>query len=280
MIRRLASLLVSIATVVALALVGAPNSSALQSQTTAAGHGLARHAASAAPLSTPTFGVPTISGIAGNGFEQDLRLDPTNPYRLYTSAPASLSSTHGWIWKSLDAGKTFKWVPAGAPLTGKLPTCAGGGDTELAVDVAGRLYMNDLTLANFSTSRSDDQGKTFLASCTGVQDTGVDRRMVRGRRRPPERRQHLSGERRPHRRPGLLGRIGNNVLVMQRSPIPGGEASAGVEFNPPYKITGPTGPGGSCTGDHGEQRGQPGLPQDLRHPRQRRLRRHSASGVA
>src|SRR5438552_118263 len=62
-----------------------------------------------------------------------------------------------------------------SPLAGKLPTCVGGGDSELAVDSVGRLYLNDLTLANFSTSRSDDQGKTFTDSCSGVADTVVDR---------------------------------------------------------------------------------------------------------
>jgi hypothetical protein len=40
----------------------------------------------------PTFGQPTISGIQGVGFEQDLRLDPTNPNRCYTSVPGALSS--------------------------------------------------------------------------------------------------------------------------------------------------------------------------------------------
>jgi hypothetical protein len=58
-------------------------------------------------------------------------------------------------------------------------TCIGGGDTELAVDSAGHLYFNDLWLGNFSTARSDDQGKTFTQaappSCTAVPDAGVDR---------------------------------------------------------------------------------------------------------
>src|ERR1700694_4990588 len=64
--------------------------------------------------SPPTFGQPTISGIQGVGFEQDLRLDPTNPNRVYTSVPGSLSSDTSWIWHSEDGGKTFKWVIAGA----------------------------------------------------------------------------------------------------------------------------------------------------------------------
>ena len=116
-----------------------------------------------------------MAGIDGSGFEIDVRVDPSNGNRIYMSAPGALSSDTSWIWRSLDAGKTFKWVPNGAPLTGKVTTCHGGGDTELGVDSAGHLYFNDLTLANFSTSRSDDQGATFTCSNTGVPDTAVDR---------------------------------------------------------------------------------------------------------
>src|SRR5258708_34990053 len=94
----------------------------------------------------PTFGQPTISGIQGVGFEQDLRLDPTNANRVYTSVPGSLSSDTSWIWHSEDGGKTFKWVTASLPKTGKTNPCAGGGDTELAADTGGNLFFNDLTL--------------------------------------------------------------------------------------------------------------------------------------
>jgi hypothetical protein len=66
----------------------------------------------------PTFGHPIISGIGGVGFEQGLRIDPSNPNRLYTSVPGSLSSDTSWIWHSLDGGKTFKWVvDAERPMT-------------------------------------------------------------------------------------------------------------------------------------------------------------------
>src|SRR3984893_6195568 len=99
---------------------------------------------------TPTFGQPTISGIQGVGFEEDIRLDPTNPNRVYMSVPGSLSSDTAWIWHSEDGGKTFKWVIAATAKEGKPdPVCAGGGDTELGVDAAGNLYFNDLTLVNF-----------------------------------------------------------------------------------------------------------------------------------
>src|SRR5207247_10356537 len=70
-----------------------------------------------APL---TFGHPIISGIGGVGFEQGLRVDPSNANRLYTSVPGSLSSDTSWIWHSLDGGKTFQWVIGATPLEGKV----------------------------------------------------------------------------------------------------------------------------------------------------------------
>ena len=98
----------------------------------------------AATSSTPTFGHPIISGIAGVGFEQGLRVDPSNANRLYTSAPGSLSSDTSWIWHSLDGGKTFKWVVGAAALEGKVTTCHGGGDSETAVDRLVRLGDSSL----------------------------------------------------------------------------------------------------------------------------------------
>src|SRR3989442_4537223 len=40
----------------------------------------------------PTLGEPTISGIHGVGFDQDIPLDPTKPNRVYTSVPCSRSA--------------------------------------------------------------------------------------------------------------------------------------------------------------------------------------------
>src|ERR1700737_261129 len=130
-------------------------------------------AAAAPPL--PTFGNPTVSGIQGFGFEQDLRLDTQG--RVFTSVPGSLGSNLSYAWRSLDGGQTFKWLPAASQPLGKLPMCNGGGDTELATDSAGRLYINDLALANYATARSGDQGRTLTDSptCTSVLTTPDDR---------------------------------------------------------------------------------------------------------
>src|SRR5919201_4753685 len=205
--------------------------------------------AKAAGSGPPTFGQPTISGIQGVGFEHELRLDPTNPSRLYPSVPGSLSSDTSWIWHSTDGGRTFKWVVAGTAKEGKPNPCAGGGDTELAVDTAGNLYFNDLTLANFSTARSPDRGATFVCSNTGVPDTALVRQWYAVDGNPTTGTGLGNGA--GHNIYLVNDEIGpgavscpvsgfvNNVLAMYRSPIPGGTVLAGIQFGPAYKVTRP-----------------------------------------
>jgi hypothetical protein len=201
----------------------------------------------------PTFGQPTISGIQGVGFEEDIRLDPTHPNRVYLSVPGSLSSGTSWIWHSEDGGKTFKWVTAAAAKEGKPnPSCAGGGDTELAVDSGGHLYFNDLTVLNFSGSRSDDNGRTFNCSNTAVIDAGVDRQWYAVDGDPTTSIDLLGMNNGAGHNLYLVNdEIGtgavtcpvsgavNNVVVMYRSPIPAGGATAGLLFLPAKKVSAP-----------------------------------------
>jgi hypothetical protein len=188
----------------------------------------------------PTFGHPVMSGVAGEGFEQNLRIDPSNPNRLYTSVPGALSSDTSWIWRSLDAGKTFKWIPSSAPLTGKANACAGGGDTELGVDQNGHLYFADLTLANFSTARSDDQGATFTCSNSGVPDTVVDRQWYAFDGDPTNGGSiYLANDEIGPGMPNCPGAtIVGNVLVQYRSPAGGASATAGIQFGPRNAVSG------------------------------------------
>src|SRR5947208_17082145 len=62
---------------------------------------------------TPTFGHPIISGIGGVGFEQGLRVDPSNANRLHTIAPVSLSSDSSWYLQSLIGDYTINAVVGG-----------------------------------------------------------------------------------------------------------------------------------------------------------------------
>ena len=150
----------------------------------------------AGAAATNTFGQPTIAGIGGWGFEADLRLDPSNANRLYMSSPDSANADGSFIWRSLDGGKTFKWVPGAAPLGGKVTTCHGGGDTELAVDPAGPPLLQRPDARQL-------QRRTFgrLRPNVHVQQhrrPRHDRRssVVRARRRPDGRRLALPHQRR------------------------------------------------------------------------------------
>jgi uncharacterized repeat protein (TIGR01451 family) len=202
--------------------------------------------AQAVTSNLPTFGQPTISGIQGMGFEQNLRLDPTNPNRVYTSAPGSASSDTSWIWHSEDGGKTFKWVPAGVPTQGKVISCPGGGDTELAVDNVGHLYFIDLYLLNFSTARSDNGGTTFKGLAPGtdcnpssIPDAVVDRQWYATDGDPTNGGNIYLASNQVGRDQPVCGTSnqGNNVLTVYRSPLPLGGSSAGVQFAPGYTVT-------------------------------------------
>jgi hypothetical protein len=202
-----------------------------------------RVTARASAAASAAFGQPTIAGIGGWGFEVDLRLDPSNASRIYMSAPDSASSDSSFIWRSLDGGRTFKWVPGAAPLGGKVTTCHGGGDTELGVDSKGRLYFNDLTLANFSVARSDDQGRTFTCSNTGVPDTIVDRQWYAIDGDPTAGGSvYLTNDEVGNGAVQCGNTTQNNTLVMYRSPAAGAGATAGLAFGPPNHITLP----GTC----------------------------------
>ncbi len=193
---------------------------------------------SASPL-TPTFGHPIISGVGGYGFEEGIRLDPTDPNTVYTSAPDSLSSDTSWIWHSRDGGKTFKWITSAIPFQGKATACAGGGDSELAVDSAGHLYFADLSLVNFGVGRSDDKGATFPCSNSGVPDAVVDRQWYATDGDPTNGGSIylVNDEIGPGGAQCPNSMAPNNVLVMYRSPANGVGSTAGLLFGPANKIT-------------------------------------------
>ena len=178
------------------------------------------------------------------------------------SSPDSANSDESFIWRSLDGGKTFKWVPGAAPLGGKVTTCHGGGDTELAVDPAGRLYFNDLTLANFSVARSDDLGRTFTCSNTGVPDTVVDRQWYALDGDPTAGGSlYLTNDEVGNGDVQCGSTTLNNTLVMYRSPAARRRRDGGARVRPAESHHAA---GDVRRGDHGQRRGQPGRDEDRR----------------
>src|SRR5262249_56107612 len=91
--------------------------------------------------SVRTFGRPTIIGVqAGGNSEPGLAIDTRG--RLYVTSPDWPFSA---LWRSLDGGASFKWVPAADADTGRLATCRlpTGGDSEVATDSADHVYFSD-----------------------------------------------------------------------------------------------------------------------------------------
>ncbi|HEX8098915.1 MAG TPA: sialidase family protein, partial [Actinomycetota bacterium] len=191
--------------------------------------------ASVTPNGNLTFAHPTMAGINGDGFEMDLRADPTTPSTMYAGVPGASSANVSWLWKTTDTGQTWKWVQASQPLTGKIqgttPPCIGGGDTEIAVDKSHRIYFNDLSGAGgvpleFSTGRSDDGGNSFICSSTGVPDIGVDRQWYALIGEPAlndgtqvdQNTLYLTNDTLGNGAPDC--ETAGNVLIMYRSPVP------------------------------------------------------------
>ena len=105
-----------------------------------------------------------------SGFEPNISIDGAD--RWYSAVPNGSSTTHSFIWNSLDHGKSFQMVP-GQIGVGKPATCPqGGGDTEFALDKKGDIFFSDLqNLTNLSNSVSTDHGATWQTSCASVPNT-------------------------------------------------------------------------------------------------------------
>jgi len=191
----------------------------------------------------PSFGRPTIVGIqAGGNSEPGLRIDTHG--RIYVTAPFWPYSA---LWRSLDGGATFKWIPAADAGTGRLPTCQRqtGGDAEIATDAAGRLYFSDPLSADASpyntAARSDDQGRTFRSTCNAVDNDSTDRPWFAVDGDP------LAGGA-IYLAVAIIGddhACASDSLAVARSPVPGREADAGIVFAPLKVATGPCAMGGA-----------------------------------
>jgi hypothetical protein len=131
--------------------------------------------AGASSTTVPGFGREVIVDHQRVTGEPSISIDSQD--RIYVSGPFGFSTTASFLWRSTDHGKTFHLVPGNLPPFGKPNvTCAGGGDSTLAVDAKNRLYFGDLQgLTDVSNSVSADQGATWLSTCNAANAVGVDR---------------------------------------------------------------------------------------------------------
>ena len=141
-----------------------------------AGVVLPGHTSNAGASPTPLrFSHEVVTDEQRDGFEPDIQVAPGDA--LYTSVPNGSSTSISWLWTSTDHGNSFHLVPGNLAATGRLDNCPqGGGDTEALVDPKGNLFFSDLqNLTNLTNSVSTDGGKTFLSTCSGADNTPVDR---------------------------------------------------------------------------------------------------------
>jgi len=191
--------------------------------------------------SVPTFGRPTIIGVqAGGNSEPGLAIDTRG--RLYVTSPVWPFSA---LWRSLDGGASFKWVPAADADTGRLATCRlpTGGDSEVATDSADHVYFSDRLAAEASpyntSARSDNEGSMFRSSCNAVSNHSTDRPWYAVDGDPLAGGSIylavaiIGGDRR------CTAGEPEDELALARSPIRGKRAEAGISFGPLTVATGP-----------------------------------------
>ena len=112
--------------------------------------------------------------------EPSLRVDSKN--NIYSCGPAGSSHNADYIQKSEDFGDTFRIL--GTPPEGRVSS-GGGGDCELSVGTAPNIngeytlsYVGLEALANFSTGRSLDAGRSFAGTSTSESPVAVDRQWM------------------------------------------------------------------------------------------------------
>lgn len=114
-----------------------------------------------------------LKGYAGG--EPSLALDPSHPRNVYVVAPQAIPSAANnalWstglfsgptpaakgvgFWASHDGGRTF-------PIKQNIGSGIGGGDSDVAVDSDGTVFVADLEAAGAAICTSTDHGKSFTS---------------------------------------------------------------------------------------------------------------------
>jgi len=118
-----------------------------------------------------SFGTPTLTDPFRLGTEPNLAIDP-NGKLVYTSPIFGSSTTQSFLERSTDGGATFQTL--GTPGVGKLDSCGGGGDSDVATDdYSGDVYMIDLATEPEIPARvSHNGGLSFTSDCEVNQETG------------------------------------------------------------------------------------------------------------
>ena len=141
----------------------------------------ARTTAAAQRSTSPgiTFGAPVIVDTVHTYGEPDVKIDPSDPGRVYASGPWG-TGTQRSIWDfSTDGGTTFHPIHD-TPLTSatgsdSMHTGPGGGDTEISIDHDGNAYYADLAaLASLKVAKWDPTTRTLTTGFFGNSNQGAN----------------------------------------------------------------------------------------------------------
>jgi hypothetical protein len=120
-------------------------------------------AVGATPAGAASFGAAVVVSGDDAG-EPSIDVAPNGT--IYINAPSALLSSlpgsPSYVYRSADNGAT--WVKVPADLRALF---LGGGDSDVAIDSTGKLFLTDLWLGSATVSASADQGQTWLANPLG-----------------------------------------------------------------------------------------------------------------
>ena len=135
--------------------------------------------ANAASSPAISFSAPSIADTVHTYGEPDIKVDPSNSSRVYTSGPWG-TGTQRSIWDySQDGGRTFHPMHD-TPLTSANGSDTqhvgpGGGDTEISIDHTGKTYYADLAaLTTLKFATWDPTTKTFQSNVWANSDQGAN----------------------------------------------------------------------------------------------------------
>lgn len=112
----------------------------------------------------------------GRGIEPSLIFQSASTW--FAAAPLGLltAGEQQRLWRTTDAGATWAQLPPG--IAAQRSTAFGGGDADLAVDAAGKLYLSGLWLGSASVASSDDNGQTWQPGNPAGLPPGEDRQWL------------------------------------------------------------------------------------------------------
>jgi hypothetical protein len=114
------------------------------------------------------------------GIEPRVAVDPVG--NMYAAAIQGIPAGTD-AWKSMDAGKTWKYLgqPDGAQAAAVSigrGEGLGGGDEDIAIGATGNVYMTSLWLGSATQSKSTDGGNTWVVNPLSTDVPAVDRQWI------------------------------------------------------------------------------------------------------